>query len=103
MKRGVPPTALNARTGLLTPPGITASARRSQPLERVTRPAAAPGSAPESVSIRAPSSLGVLRTGVPLWLVGASVAALGFGLVRCVRLELGVLRRSRDRLDRGAR
>ena len=27
MNRGVPPTALNARTGELTPPGVTASAR----------------------------------------------------------------------------
>ena len=27
MKRGVPPTALNARTGELTPPGVTACAR----------------------------------------------------------------------------
>ncbi|CUR61413.1 hypothetical protein NOCA1240516 [metagenome] len=27
MKRGVPPTALNARTGEFTPPGVTARAR----------------------------------------------------------------------------
>ena len=27
MNRGVPPTALNARTGEFTPPGVTASAR----------------------------------------------------------------------------
>ena len=27
MNRGVPPTARNARTGLLTPPGVTSSAR----------------------------------------------------------------------------
>ena len=27
MKRGVPPTALNARTGEFTPPGVTAWAR----------------------------------------------------------------------------
>jgi hypothetical protein len=27
MKRGAPPTALNARTGLLTPPGMTPCAR----------------------------------------------------------------------------
>ena len=27
MNRGVPPTALNARTGEFTPPGVTARAR----------------------------------------------------------------------------
>ena len=27
MKRGVPPTPVNARTGELTPPGVTANAR----------------------------------------------------------------------------
>jgi hypothetical protein len=30
MKRGVPPTALNARTGEFTPPGVTARARSNQ-------------------------------------------------------------------------
>ena len=29
MNRGVPPTARKARTGLLTPPGVTAAARVS--------------------------------------------------------------------------
>ena len=30
MKRGVPPTARKARTGELTPPGVTARARASR-------------------------------------------------------------------------
>ena len=30
MKRGVPPTAVNARTGEFTPPGVTARARSNQ-------------------------------------------------------------------------
>ena len=30
MKRGVPPTAVNARTGEFTPPGVTALARSNQ-------------------------------------------------------------------------
>jgi hypothetical protein len=30
MNRGVPPTALNARTGEFTPPGVTARARSNQ-------------------------------------------------------------------------
>ena len=34
MKRGVPPTALNARTGELTPPGVTARARSKSALLR---------------------------------------------------------------------
>ncbi len=52
MKRGVPPTALNARTGELTPPGVTASARANHASEagavakarygRVTRPSSQP-------------------------------------------------------------
>ena len=33
MNRGVPPTARKARTGELTPPGVTASARRSSASE----------------------------------------------------------------------
>src|SRR4051794_10494434 len=33
MKRGVPPTELNARTGELTPPGITSAARANRPAE----------------------------------------------------------------------
>ena len=33
MKRGVPPTALNARTGEFTPPGVTAWARSKSALE----------------------------------------------------------------------
>ncbi len=33
MKRGVPPTALKARTGELTPPGVTARARSSSAAE----------------------------------------------------------------------
>ena len=36
MNRGSPPTALNARTGLLTPPGITFCARANNFAERVT-------------------------------------------------------------------
>src|SRR4051794_22014963 len=35
MKRGVPPTALNARTGELTPPGVTAWARSNSAAEVV--------------------------------------------------------------------
>src|SRR5919201_6297376 len=34
MKRGVPPTALNARTGLLTPPGITSCASAKSRADR---------------------------------------------------------------------
>src|SRR4051812_15393185 len=34
MNRGVPPTALNPRTGELTPPGVTASARPSSSSDR---------------------------------------------------------------------
>ena len=33
MKRGVPPTALNARTGEFTPPGVTAWARSKSALD----------------------------------------------------------------------
>src|SRR6476646_2463821 len=35
MKRGVPPTARKARTGLFTPPGVTASARAKRAAEAV--------------------------------------------------------------------
>src|SRR5437867_5281012 len=35
MNRGVPPTALNARTGELTPPGMTRCARANSSSERV--------------------------------------------------------------------
>src|SRR3954451_15547735 len=35
MNRGVPPTALNARTGELTPPGVTARARSNSAAEVV--------------------------------------------------------------------
>ncbi len=34
MKRGVPPTALNARTGEFTPPGVTACARSKSAADR---------------------------------------------------------------------
>ena len=34
MKRGVPPTALKARTGEFTPPGVTAWARSNQSADR---------------------------------------------------------------------
>src|SRR5450755_2669719 len=43
MKRGVPPTAVNARTGELTPPGVTANARAYKARELVS-PAAFAGS-----------------------------------------------------------
>src|SRR6478609_7340641 len=36
MKRGVPPTALNARTGEFTPPGVTACARAKSAAEAAT-------------------------------------------------------------------
>src|SRR4051794_37555250 len=39
MNRGVPPTALNARTGELTPPGVPACARANRAAEPVVRPA----------------------------------------------------------------
>jgi hypothetical protein len=35
MKRGVPPTALKARTGELTPPGVTVDARAKSSAEAV--------------------------------------------------------------------
>ena len=35
MNRGVPPTALNARTGELTPPGVTPRARSNRAVEAV--------------------------------------------------------------------
>ncbi len=37
MKRGVPPTALNARTGELTPPGVTACARAKRAADSAVR------------------------------------------------------------------
>src|SRR6476469_5218770 len=36
MNRGVPPTALNARTGEFTPPGVTACARANSAAEAAT-------------------------------------------------------------------
>src|SRR6476659_10608748 len=44
MKRGVPPTAPYARTGELTPPGVTASARAKSASEAGTRSAVTPSS-----------------------------------------------------------
>ena len=41
MNRGVPPTALKARTGELTPPGVTASARSKSAADRGGRVAGA--------------------------------------------------------------
>ena len=36
MNRGVPPTDLNARTGLFTPPGISSCARSNNAFDRAT-------------------------------------------------------------------
>src|SRR5215218_4959310 len=41
MKRGVPPTALNARTGEFTPPGVTARARSKSSSDRRVGPVVA--------------------------------------------------------------
>ena len=57
MNRGVPPTAPNARTGELTPPGVTRNARANKspetglltyPLSRARGPLRAPGRNPAS-------------------------------------------------------
>src|ERR671912_2246576 len=63
MKRGVPPTARNARTGELTPPGITRWARANR------RALRSPGAAPASVDMaRALGGAGVLGgLGIPFF------------------------------------
>src|SRR5688500_17077158 len=48
MNRGVPPTDLNARTGLLTPPGMNRCATSKRAADRGTVSSATCGSAPTS-------------------------------------------------------
>jgi hypothetical protein len=50
MNRGVPPTALKARTGLLTPPGISLSARSKSFVDFVIRMAGMSGDVRRSVA-----------------------------------------------------
>ena len=46
MKRGVPPTALKARTGEFTPPGVTARARSKRAPDAAVRAVAVGGHTP---------------------------------------------------------
>src|SRR5687767_1797022 len=62
MNGGVPPTALNARTGELTPPGITFFARAKAASELATDRGVTSGMSGQSRKARA-SGQGAVRTG----------------------------------------
>jgi hypothetical protein len=73
MKRGVPPTAVNARTGEFTPPGVTARARSNQ----ASLAAVVEGMVAEvtgSLSRRRAKDPHSVRAGFPRMWVGAQAA-----------------------------
>src|SRR5678815_2216608 len=67
MKRGVPPTARKARTGELTPPGMTLRARSNS--AAFVRPTDAPGTLVDMA--------GIARRGGGIALAGLGLARLG--------------------------